>query len=1150
MFIHLHNHSDYSLLDGACRLEGLVQTAVEQKAPAIALTDHGNMFGALEFYSRARAAGIKPIIGCEFYVAPNSRLEKRPGPSGEQRYHLVLLAKDYTGYQNLVKLSSEGYLTGFYYKPRIDKELLSEYHEGLICMSGCINGEIPQILLSGNMKKARKEAQFYKKLFGDDYYLEIQRHNIDDEEQVLPLMAELAHELSLKLVATNDAHYLKREHASVHNVLLCVGTQTNINNPKRFRFKGEEFYLKTPEEMAELFAEYPEALSVTAEIAEKCSLEIKLGERHFPMYTIPDPKLTADEYLAKIAREGLKDRFNEDLTEDARERLEYELQVIEQTGFANYFLITADFVQWAKEHDIPVGPGRGSAAGCLVSYCLGITNLNPLKYNLLFERFLNPERVSPPDIDIDFSDDRREEVISYVREKYGEDSVCRITTFGTMMARSAVRDVARALGMSYADGDKIARLIPESSRDITIAKCLTEVPDLKRLIDSDPRFKELIDHALIIEGTVRNSGKHAAGVVICPGSTVDFIPVYKQGDDNEVYTQYDMNWIDRLGLLKMDFLGLQTLQEIDLTLKTLAKRGIQLDFYAKNEEYDDPETYRLFSEGDTVGVFQFESGGMRDNLMRLKPERLEDLIAMNALYRPGPMQMIPDFIDRKHGRKKVSYLHPKLETILKNTYGVIVYQEQVMSIATDLAGFSLGKADIFRKAIGKKKADLMKTMEKDFIDGCVENGIKLGIARKIFELIAKFARYGFPKAHSTGYAIIAYQCAFLKRHYPAEYMASCLTVRGGSSEQVMKLLTNCQAHNIQILAPDINESEDKFVTADSRIRFGMTAIKNVGDAAVQAIMQARSKVGSFSSLHHFLTSVDLRVINKRVAESLIDAGAFDALGPNRATLLASLPSAVAFAQAIHDERIRGQTTLFGSSGDTTEDGVINLMPPELHYMDELPDGELQSREKVVLGYYISSHPLERFRRETEDFSTHKLIDKDGFKDDLKIRICVVLSSVRTMQTRKGDPMAILKVEDLTGSIEGLVFPQIYEKFSDFLISDNLVGLSGHISRQDKSEEPKLKVEEVVDLEHAVEAWGKALHIKLSSDRVTQPLVDRLGRVFGDNPGNCSLYIDLAYPTGDVKSLKVDRFRVQPAPELIQRLTELLGEDQISLSIKQ
>ena len=1143
MFVHLHNHSDYSLLDGACRLPGLVQTAIDQKAPAVALTDHGNMFGALEFYTIARKAGIKPIIGCEFYVAPGSRLEKRAGHKGEQRYHLVLLAKNYTGYLNLVKLSSEGYISGFYYKPRIDKELLAEHNEGLICLSGCIKGEIPQILLSGKMDEARKNVEFYRELFGDDFYLEMQNHGTPEQKRVIPLMAELAETTGVKLVATNDAHYLKREHASMHDVLLCVGTQSQRDQQDRLRFQTEEFFLKTPSAMSELFADYPEAIATTLEIAEKCDLEIPLGEHHFPLYDLPDPELTADEYLSQLALQGLEKRFPEEMPGNARERLETELEVIKQTGFSNYFLITANFVNWAKEHEIPVGPGRGSAAGCLVSYCISITDVDPLKYNLIFERFLNPERVSPPDIDIDFSDDRREEVISYVRQKYGEDSVCRIITFGKMAARSAIRDVARVLGLTYAEGDRMARLIPaETGRDVTIATALKEVPELRRLVDSDLRFKEVMKHASIIEGTVRHAGTHAAGVVICPGPTVNYMPIYKQSDDEEIFTQYDMNWIDRLGLLKMDFLGLQTLQEIDLTLKALKRRGIDVNFNHRRQEYDDQDTFELFAEGDTVGVFQFESAGMRDNLVKLKPERLEDLIAMNALYRPGPMQMIDEFIDRKHKRRKVTYSHPKLEPILENTYGIIVYQEQVIRIATDMAGFSLGKADNLRKAMGKKNTELMKAFGEEFIEGCVSNDIERKIADEIFILMSHFASYGFVKAHSAGYSIIAYQCAYLKCHYTAEYMASCLTVRSGNTEQVMKLLADCRAHDIRILAPEINESEEGFVATEKGIRFGLAAIKNVGDAGLKAILEARTEVESFNSLHQFLTAVDLRVVNRKVVESLIDGGAFDEIGPNRATLLASLPGATAYAGAIHDERLRGQTSLFGGGED--EAGMINLPPPELHRMDEWPDIERQSREKDVLGYYITSHPLERFKHEACGLATHRLGDRDEFTDGMKIRVCVVLSSVRRKSTRKGDRMAILKVEDLTGSIEALVFPKSYEKFSKILETDNLLGLAGRVSRQDGGEEPKLVVDEAVAIEDVAEIWGEALKIRLASGHITVPLVDRLEKILEANPGKCPFFIDVVSPEGDVRTLKLGRFRIQPATELMQKLVELVGEDQV------
>ncbi|NQT34692.1 DNA polymerase III subunit alpha [bacterium] len=1145
-FVHLHNHSDYSLLDGACRLPGLVQTAVDQQAPAIALTDHGNMFGAMDFYTRARKAGIKPIIGCELYIAPNSRSEKRPGPSGEQRYHLILLAKNYVGYQNLTKLSSEAYLSGFYYKPRIDKELLSEYHDGLICMSACIQGEIPQILLSGNVDEARKEAEFYQQLFGDDYYLEIQRHGIDDEDRVIPLMAELAREMGIKLVATNDAHYLKREHASTHDVLLCIGTQKRVDDPNRLRFRGgAEYYLKTPDEMAELFSDYPEAISVTLEIADKCDLDIKFDDHHFPVFELPDADLNVDEYLSQLAHEGLKRRFPEDSPDGAGQRLDYELGVIKQTGFANYFLITADFVKWALEQEIPVGPGRGSAAGCLVSYCLGITNLDPLRYDLIFERFLNPDRVSPPDIDIDFSDDRREEVIGYVREKYGKDSVCRIITFGTMAARSAIRDVARAMGLTYGEADKIAKLIPESERDITINKALQQVPDLKRLIGTDQRFKEVIEHALIIEGAVRHAGKHAAGVLICPGPTVQFIPVCKQADEDEVYTQYDMNWIDKLGLLKMDFLGLQTLQEIDICLKALKKRGIDIDFYKRDEEYNDPETLKLFEEGDTVGVFQFESSGMRKNLIKLRPECLEDLLAMNALYRPGPMQMIDEYINRKHGKRKVKYAHPKLEPILKNTYGVIVYQEQVIRIATDLGGLSLGRADILRKAMGKKIKELMVGLKAEFLKGCVKNDIDKKTAQAIFTDMEQFAQYGFVKAHAAGYAIIAYQCAYLKRHHTPEYLAACLSVRSQNSMQVMKLLNECRSHNIRVLSPDINKSENGFTATEDGILFGLAAIKNIGDVAVKAILSARSEVGSFHTFHQFLESVDLRVINKKIVESLIDGGAFDSMDYNRATLMASLPGAVAFAQAILDEKLRGQKSLFGSRDDG-EEGTMNFPPPELHQMDEWNDADLLAREKTVLGYYISRHPLERYEREVKGLAKHQLGDKEDFRDRTKVKVCIVLSAVDFRTTRDGKPMANLLIEDMSGSIEALIFDPAVEKYRHLLQPDMTLGITGRISRRDPTEETMLIVEEVVDLSQAAEKWGSALQIEIPSDHVTVPMMEKLTGLFESNPGQCIIYIDVSYEGGKSRKFKLDRFKVKPVPEMLSRLSELVGENRVKL----
>lgn len=1144
MFIHLHNHSDFSLLDGACKIPDLVQCAVDQGASAIALTDHGNMFGALDFYTQAKKNGIKPIVGCELYMTSGSRFTKKPGRSEDVRYHQIVIAKNLIGYHNLIKLTSEAYTTGFYYKPRIDKELLKKYSEGLICLSSCLQGEVPQLLVNGHIDKARDAAQFYKDIFGDDFYIELHRHGIDEQEKIIPDLAQIAEDLELKLVATNDAHYIKREHASAHDLLLCIQTGALQQDQKRLRFKGEEFYLKSESEMSELFGEFPQALETTLEIADKCDLEIDLTKRYFPIYTLPEDlsDISTDEYLAQLVEEGYKNRYGDSPPDDAHDRILNELEVISSTGFSNYFLIVWDFVRWAKEHDIPVGPGRGSAAGCLVSYCLEITNIDPIRYGLIFERFLNPERVTPPDIDIDFADDRREEVIAYVRERYGSDCVCRITTFGKMAAKSAVRDVARVLGMAYADGDKVAKLIPFAvgGKDVPLDQIMRETPDLKKLINSDDRFKNLMDHARVIQGSARHASTHAAGVVITPGPTDEFVPVYTQSDDDEVYTQYDMNWVDTAGLLKMDFLGLQTLTELDLTIKSLKKRGIEVDL--DEIDLDDRDVFKLFSEGKTTGIFQFESSGMRDNLMKLQPRRVDDLIAMNALYRPGPMQKIGEFIDCSHGDKKAAYLHEKLEPILNDTHGVIVYQEQVIKIATDLAGFSLGKADNLRWAMGKKKMHLMKSLKKDFIEGCASNGIDKKIGVLIYEVCEQFAKYGFVKAHSAGYAVIAYQCAWLKVHHTADYLAACLTVRTGKPEQMIKLLSACQESRIPVLSPDINESETGFVATPKGIRFGLSAVKNVGEAAVKSILEARQNEVQFTSLYHFLSSVDLRTINKRVIESLIYAGAFNSLGANRATLMNSLPSLTAYAQALQDDKLRGQATLFGGSGD---ESTVFLPPPETDAIDEWAPDVIQKHEKEILGHYISSHPLERFELEIVGFSKYKLTDKDSFKHELYLQLCAVVNSVHEFTTLKGAKMAYVTVEDLTGTISCLVFPSTYAEYKDLLVPDILVGVSGHITREDENEEVKLKIEEVIPLTEVVDRWGHSVRIRMPQENITEQLIDRLERMLEGHPGNAPLYIEVLQKDGPPKIFKVGKYKVRPSA-LIDSLSKLVGYDQVMI----
>lgn len=1146
-FVHLHNHSDYSLLDGACRLPELIRISLEQGAPAVALTDHGNMFGAPEFYTKAREAGIKPILGCELYMAPESRLTKKPGREGEFRYHQVLLVKNLIGYKNLVKLTSEAYSSGFYYKPRIDKELLREHSEGLICLSSCLQGEIPQHINGRDLDGANEAVLFYKELFGDDFYLEIQRHGIDEQEHIIPYLAQFAEDNGVKLVATNDSHFLKREHASAHDILLCIGTQSKRDDESRLRFASEEFYIKSEDEMRELFRDFTDAVDNSLEIAEKCNVELPLGEVHFPIYSIPDePELTAHKYLTRLSFEGLNERFDSSPSPEAIKRLNVELGVIKETGFSNYFLIVADFVRWAKDRNIPVGPGRGSAAGCLTAYCLGITNLDPLKYGLIFERFLNPERVSPPDIDIDFADNRREEVITYVREKYGEENVCRITTFGRMAAKSAIRDVARVCGLTFGESDKLAKLIPfqPGGKDKPLSETVNEVPQLKQLINSDPRYQEVFEHASIIQGSTRHSGTHAAGVVICPGPVVDYMPIYKQsGDDQELYTQYDMHWVDSFGLLKMDFLGLQTLTELDLTVKSLAKKGIEIDL--DEIPLDDPDTYNLFGSGETKGVFQFESSGMRENLTKLKPTRLEDLIAMNALYRPGPMQEIDTYVARRHNRIKTEFLHDSLEPILSETYGVITYQEQVIKIATDLAGLSLGKADVLRWAMGKKKMHLMKSLEEEFKSGCVEGGISEDTTTAIYDACEKFADYGFVKAHSAGYALIAYQCAYLKTHYPADYLAACLTVRTGRPDQMMSLLNECRTNNVKVLSPDVNESEIGFVATDEGIRFGMVAVKNIGAAAVHELIDARNKIGKFTSLHHFLASIDLRVVNKKSVESLVCAGAFDSIDTNRAALYNSIPGAIAYAQAIHEEKIRGQKSLFGGAGDS--DHAVTLLPPEPRQTDKWSSEEKQSYEKDMLGYYVTSHPLEQFEYETEGLSSHKLELKSNFKSDIDIQIAGVITSFKLKKTKAGNVMGILQLEDLTGSIECLLMPQHVETFSHLTVEDKLVFLTGTTSRNNDSEDPKIRINQIIELEKAAEQLSRMIKISIPHAFLTEPLIARLERIMSVNPGSCPLYIDLHYPDGSIKTFKIGKYLVRVHRSFLNELSNLFGKNRVTVA---
>src|SRR6056297_1663794 len=947
-FVHLHVHSEFSLLDGACRIKDLVAKAKKYNMSALALTDHGVMYGVIQFYKEAVANQIKPIIGCEVYVAPQSRKDKSNGKK-ESPSHLILLVKNKKGYQNLLQLVTKSFLEGFYYKPRIDKEILKQYSEGLIGLSACMNGEIPRMILQNNPTKARELAISYQKIFGkDNFYLELQNNTMPEQIKVNEELVKLGHALKIPLVATNDVHYMNREDREAHDILLCIQTATNLDDPNRMKLSTDEFYFNTPEEMQQHFADIPEALENTIKIAQKCNLEIDFRNAHLPDFNMPD-KLTDNDYLRQLCYEGAKNKFK-DVDENISKRLDYELSVIKKMGFATYFLIVWDFVNYAKNHRIMVGPGRGSAAGSLIAYCLNITNINPLDYNLLFERFLNPDRISMPDFDIDFSYEGRSEVIEYVSKKYGRDKVSQIITFGTMAARAAIRDVGRALGIPYGKVDKIAKLIPLDPK-MTIEKALQLEPELKTRMENEPNIKKMIEISSKLEGLSRHASTHAAGVVLSRESLTNFVPL-QLTSDGEVSTQYAAEDLESLGLLKMDFLGLRTLSVINNTLKIIRNtRGENVNI--NDIPLDDDEVYKLLSRGDCCGLFQLESSGMIDLVKRLEPKNIEDITALLALFRPGPLGsgMIDDFINRKKGKIEIKYLHPSLEPILRDTYGVIVYQEQVMQVASQLAGFSLGQADILRKAMGKKEKEVMKKQQQLFIKGAVKNNIDKQTANEIYDLIAYFAGYGFNKSHSVSYAFISYQTAYLKAHYPVEYMAALLTSIMQNTDKVVKYIKECQNINLKILPPDINESLIDFTVVDrGKIRFGLAAVKNVGRAAIENIIQERTENGIFVSLFDFCKRVDLKTMNRRVIESLIKCGAFNSTESKRAQLLSVLEKAINLGHEIQREKRNGQTNLFALMGKGTQSQQQDDIP--LPDIEEFSDQELLTMEKETLGFYL------------------------------------------------------------------------------------------------------------------------------------------------------------------------------------------------------
>ena len=1139
-FVHLHVHTQYSLLDGACQLKKLVQLAANYKMASLAITDHGNLFGAIEFYSTAQNAGIKPIIGCETYIAPASRFDKASSRIQEASYHLLLLCKDEEGYHNLMRLVSIGYLEGFYYRPRIDKEILAKYSKGLIGLSACLKGEIPQLLEANQFNSALKCADDFLRIFGkNNFYLELQENQIPQQTKCNRELLKISKELSIPIVATNDVHYLTKEAAPAHEALLCIQTQAMLSDPNRMRFQTEEFYFKSPDQMKALFKELPEAITNTIAIAERCNLELDFKKTHLPKYE-PPGGVNKEEYLRELCEEGLKRRFTE-VTDDIKNRVSYELDTIKKIGFSSYFLIVWDFISYAKSKGIPVGPGRGSAAGSLVSYLLGITDINPLKYNLLFERFLNPDRVSLPDIDIDFCFERRPEVIEYVTRKYGKENVAQIITFGTMQARAVIRDVGRVMGIEYAQVDQIAKLVP-AELNITLEDALKQEPELANLYKNDPNITKLIDIAKSLEGLTRHASIHAAGVVISDKPLCEYVPLFKSSDD-QITTGYAMSELEKIGLLKIDFLGLRTLTVIQRTIEIIKeRRDIEVDI--DTVPLNDQKTYHLLSTAQTSGVFQLESAGMRDLLKKMGVNDFEDIIAILALYRPGPMGsgMLDDFIQRKNKKTAVRYESKKLEPILASTYGIMVYQEQVMRIASDLAGFSLSHADLLRRAMAKKHPEVMERQRKFFIEGCLKNSIKETSANKIFDQIEYFSGYGFNRSHSAAYAMISYRTAYLKANYPVEFMAALLTSEKDNADKIVEYVNECQRIAIEVQAPDINESFDIFtVVNEKQIRFGLIAVKNVGRGAIESILKVRLEKGKFKSLEDFCEHIDLRLANRKVIESLIKAGAMDSFGLRRAQMMVILGQILDASSRAQKERAKGQLSFF-DMGQNTGFKKTKLDIPDIK---EWPEPQLLAFEKEMIGFYITGHPMARFAGQLKRFACCSVSNLINFKDGDTIKLACFITKIKNTVTRKsGEKMAILKVEDLEGSIEILVFPESYKQNSRYIQPSSVVLLTGRLSL--KEESPKIIANSIIGIDDAYKQISK---IDISIGGVKENLLSSLKELLARNPGQTPVFLHV---NGSGKKqyqiLVGTELFVGPNQELIQEMEELLGEEKFSLTL--
>lgn len=1134
-FVHLHNHSEYSLLDGASRIKDMVAAAKNMGQPAIALTDHGVMYGVVKFYEEAMRQGVKPIIGCEVYIARKSRFDKSLGKD-DNPFHLTLLAADNAGYKNLMKICSLGFIDGFYYKPRVDIELIKEYSKGLIALSGCLSGMLTKLMMAGKDDEAKEKAKTLSSIFKDNYYIELQNQKLQEQADLNPKLNALAKELSLPTVATNDAHYVKKEDSVAQDVLLCIQTGSILEESNRLKFSTPEFYLKTLAEMQEALGEYPQALSSTLEIADKCNVELELGKTFLPHYQQPK-EFTLEDYLENLCYERLSKKYDT-VTDEIKERLKYELSVIQKTGFAAYFLIVWDFVHYAKSEGIKVGPGRGSAAGSIVSYVLDITTIDPIEHGLLFERFLNPERISMPDIDIDFCYERRNEVIDYVAKKYGQDKVAQIITFGTMAARAAIRDAGRVFDIPYGTVDKLAKMIPETI-GITIKQSLDISAELKQAYEEDEFTRKILDMASQLEGLVRQDSIHAAGVVIAANELTDHTPIQRKGE-NELVTQCPMEDIQKIGLLKMDFLGLRTLTVINNACETIKRnKGEEVDI--EKLPFTDEKTFDLLRRGETIGVFQLESSGMRSLLKDLKPSIFSDVVAILALYRPGPLGsgMVKDFVERKHGKQAISYMHPTLETILNETYGIIVYQEQVMQIASTLANFSMAEADILRKAMSKKEPEVLKKQREKFIYGSALNKIDKKTSGHIFDLVSHFAGYGFNKSHSTAYAAVSYQTAYLKAHYPVEFMASLLTSIQDNKDKVAAFVNECSRIRIEVLPPDVNLSRSGFTAVKNTIRFGLSAVRNVGSSAIEAIVSARNEKGEFASITDFCEKVDLSVINKRCMESLIKAGAFDSLGYSRAGLLSVYEQIMDRGGKRQKDMSSGQFSLFDTQ--ETQDSLFKEDVPK----EEMEKAQLLAFEKEMLGLYVSGHPLKGMESKLQANSDMHLLAIKEEKDGMVKKVAGIVSHLKSITTRKGDLMAFVTLEDMAAEVEVIVFPSLYQKYKEILAEDKIIAIKGKIDK--KEDELKMialeiaEINQVQDNPEPQEIIPSALMIRLNPSQCHQDVIKRLKEILKDNPGQTPVMMELA-ENDSITKLKIGPdLHVSNNSRLIAELKELLGQ---------